>query len=379
MLGAFKVLVVRDRKAAGGGIYGYFEAIRPHFTCTYRFCGVGRTQGYYGGQWTSGWIVSGMRLAVDWLMLGWAILRFRPALVHLNAGLDKEERSLKREAVSLWIARMLGCRVLVTWHGWDHPAKGGDQFPGGHGGWLWCTYTKAAAHVVLATSFRDDLIRWGFDAPIHIVTTAVSSEFLKHGTRPTTGCGKNLIFLSRVERAKGLWELLDAYALLKRQDAQYQLVIAGDGPALISLKQRVADLALPDVNFAGYVEGDARLRILREASVFCFPSYSEGMPLAVLEAMAMGLPVVASDVGGLKDILTDGEHAILLTLRSPDDQGLRFDPAEIAKAIQRLTQDPQYSQIMGNRNMIYARTRFAPERVAQDLERIYDAVRANPF
>jgi glycosyltransferase involved in cell wall biosynthesis len=376
MTDGLKVLIVRDRISAGGGIHGYFEAIAPHLSCSYLFCDVGRPQGFYGGRAANGWLISGIRLVGDWFRLGWAILRFRPGLVHVNAGLDQEERSLRREALSLRIARMLGCPVLVFWHGWDHPAKGGEQFPGGRGGWLWSTYTKAAAHVVLATSFRDDLKRWGFGAPVHLATTVISPEFLADGAGQAPACGKNLLFLSRVERAKGLWELLDAYALLKTRDSGYRLVIAGDGPDLAALKQRVAELGLADVTFAGFVAGDERLQILREASIFCFPSYSEGMPLAVLEAMAMGLPVVSSDVGGLEDILNDGEHAILLTLLPSDQQGRRFDPAEIASAIKRLTEDPQLSQTIGQRNMTYARTQFAPERVARDLEQIYHSAAA---
>lgn len=368
---ALKVLIVRDRRSAGGGIHGYFEAIAPHLSCTYRFCDVGRPQGFYGGREAKGWLVSRFRLIGDWFRLGWIILRFRPGLVHVNAGLDREERSLRREAVSVRIASLLGCRVLVFWHGWDHPAKGGEQFPGGRGGWLWNSYALATAHVVLATRFQDDLKRWGFEAPVHLATTVVSPELLEPDAGQAPACGKSLLFLSRVERAKGLWELLDAYTLLKARDPEYRLVIAGDGPDLAGLKQRVAELGVEDVIFPGFVAGDQKLTILREASIFCFPSYSEGMPLAVLEALAMGLPVVSSDVGGLKDILSDGEHGTLLTLVPADPQDRRFDPSEVANAIECLCNDPESSRMIGQRNATYARERFSPEKVAHHLETIY--------
>jgi glycosyltransferase involved in cell wall biosynthesis len=368
---SIKVLIVRDRKSAGGGIHGYFQAIQPHLNVAFRYCDVGRPHGYYGGREANCWFGSGSRIIGDWFRLGWGILRFRPQLVHLNAGLDREERSLKREAVSLRIASLLGCRVLVFWHGWDHPAKGGDEFPSGRGGWLWRSYSRAATHVVLAMRFKDDLERWGIRVPIHLATSVVSPELLERNVCLSKASGKNLLFLSRVERAKGLWELLEAYSLLKTLDPEYRLVIAGDGPDLAALKRRAGELGLGDVLFPGFLSGGEKIKCYQDASVFCFPSYSEGMPLAVLEALAMGLPVVSSDVGGLKDILIHGENGVLLTLLPEDPQRLRFDPLEIANGIRRICENPHLSRTIGEHNAQYARSRFAPERVARNLERIY--------
>lgn len=374
MVNSLKVLIVRDRKCAGGGIHGYFEAIRPYLKCTCRLCDAGRPHEYFGGRAAHGWLASGVRVVCDWLRLGWHVLRFHPGLVHLNTGLDREERSLKRDAVSIWIARLLGCPVLVFWHGWDHPAKGGVDFPGGKGGWLWNSYAQAAAHVVLSAGFRDDLKRWGFVVPVHLATTVISTELMERAAGQAAACGKNLLFLSRVERAKGVWELLEAYALLKARDPDYRLVIAGDGPDLSALKQRAVELALADVSFLGFVAGEEKLNCLREASIFCFPSYSEGMPLAVLEALAMGLPVVSSDVGGLRDILGNGEHGARLTLLPEGPQGLRFDPLEIVSAITSLSENTQLCRALGQRNAIYARDRFSPEIVSKNLETIYHGV-----
>jgi glycosyltransferase involved in cell wall biosynthesis len=123
------------------------------------------------------------------------------------------------------------------------------------------------------------------------------------------------------------------------------------------------------------VEGKEKLGCLREASVFCFLSHSEGMPLAVLEALAMGLPLVSSDAGGLKDILSDGEHGVLLTPSPSDPQGRRFDPAAVACAIARLADDPETSRAIGLHNASYARDRFSPRKVARNLDTIYRSVR----
>lgn len=367
-----KVLIVRDRKCAGGGIHGYFDAIQAHLSCAYRFCDVGRPQGYYGAQAANGWLVSRMRTLCDWFHLGWEILRFRPGLVHLNAGLDREERSLNREAVSVRIAQLLGCPVLVSWHGWDHPAQGTANFPGGNQGWLCLSYRKAVGHIVLASRFREDLLRWGFQGPIHVETTVVSEEILKFPALERKPAETPiLLFLSRIEQAKGLWELLDAYAILKQRVGSCRLVIAGNGPDLERLKSRVVELGLSDVSFPGFLGGEARLKCFREAAVFCLLSYTEGMPLAVLEAMAMGLPVVTSFAGGLGDILHDGENGFLIRMCENGPLGHRFDPLEVANRVERLVKSPEMSERIGDSNARYARVRFSPLAVSNRLDRIY--------
>ncbi len=369
-----RVLILRDRKAAGGGIHAYFEAVIPHLGSSIRIRETGRPRGYDGGAMVPGRWSAAWRLVYDWLLLGLEIVRFRPDLVHLNPGLDREARSLKREAVSLCLARCLGCQVLIFWHGWDHPAKGGPTPPGGENGWLWRCYRMAAAHVVLASRFREDLLCWGVVSPIHLATTVVAESLLTESIIPQSKEGRHLLFLSRVERAKGLWELLDAYKILKSTDSAYRLVIAGDGPDLDELKARVELLGLEDVDLVGYVTGDQKLEILRAASIFCFPSYSEGMPLAVLEAMAVGLPLVSSDVGGLRDILRDGENGWLLELRMAAPDGQRFDVSEMVNRISRLANDDVSRTRMGNRNAEMARAQFSPTAVAKKLDAIYQSV-----
>ena len=141
-----KVLISRDRLGCGGGIHAYFEAVVLHLAARTHICGVGRSHAFYGGRSSGGRLSTGLRVIVDWLNLAIRIVVYRSDIVHLNVGIDKEERSLMRDAVSLWITRILGRSVLVFWHGWDHPAQGTADFPGGNQGWLCRSYRKAVSH-----------------------------------------------------------------------------------------------------------------------------------------------------------------------------------------------------------------------------------------
>jgi len=368
---SLKVVIVRDRPSSGGGIYNYYTSIAGHLQARAVFSDVGKPYSFYGShrspfsqliQFTP------LRLLVDWLSLVWKIICHWPEVVLVNACLDPFTfRSLRRDAVNVLIAGLFRRKVVVFWRGWENEFCG---TPKGNAGWLCRCYKLAAAQVVLAGRFKEDLIRWGFKDPIYVETAVVGEEFISAPASRENGAlpQKNLLFLSRVEVAKGIFELIEAYQLLKESDSDYTLTIAGDGPALQALRDRVTELGLADVNFTGFVTREAKLKCYRDASIFCFLSYSEGMPNAVLEAMAMGLPLISSDAGGLRDILTDGENGFIVRQLKDALVGNKFNPLEVAEAIRRLSNDAKIRNRTSRRNARYARKRFAAANVAQRLE-----------
>jgi len=371
------ILIVRDRASAGGGIYNYYQAVRRHLGVSHRFIDVGRPHSYYGTE-KGGWLArmpAPVRLVFDWLNLVLMMTRWR-GLVLLNACLDPVElRSLRRDAVNLCLAKLFRRPVIVFWRGWDNGACGTAEFPSGNCGWMSRVYRLADAHIVLAGNFRDDLLRWGFQSPVYLETTVVADSILDGGVVSNavvhTGMFR-LLFLSRIEVAKGVLELLDAFALLNEcQPGHYHLTIAGDGPDLGLMKLRASELELSNIDFTGYVEGKDRTSCYAAADAFCFLSYNEGMPNAVLEAMAMGLALVSSDAGGLKDILEDGLNGFIVTQDRSRKVGQRFAPADVADRIKRLDASGELCRRIGRYNRQFARERFAAPKVASRLEAIY--------
>lgn len=378
-----KVVIVRDRAAAGGGIHHYYQAVQKHFTVRHEFVDVGRPHGFYLNKKEGVRCVSTpLRLILDLAALLVKLLRF-PDLVHLNPGLDITTlKSLRRDALNICLAKLFLRTVIVFWRGWDNDACGTPEFPCGNRGWLSRVYRMADAHIVLAGDFRDDLRRWGFMAPIHVETTVVAdSELGLRGDaiKPEEGRRFRVLFLSRVEVAKGVFEMLDAFALLEaREPGGYQFMIAGDGPGLEQLKERAREVGLKGIEFKGYVEGKVKWACFAEADAFCFLSYTEGMPNAVLEAMAMGLPLVSSAAGGLKDILEDGVSAYLIPYDRSAELGRRFSAEEVACRIERLASEPETRHRMAEHNRRYAREAFGAARVAARLEAIYREVLGLP-
>lgn len=122
---------------------------------------------------------------------------------------------------------------------------------------------------------------------------------------------KNIIlFAGTLMQLKGYEDLLKAFASLSEYK-DWILVFAGNGEIekaeILSRKLGIEN----QVKFLGWVSGDAKDKIFREASVFCLPSYAEGFPMAVLDAWAYGIPVVTTPVGGIPDIVQDGINGLL--------------------------------------------------------------------
>lgn len=374
-----KVVIVRDRLSAGGGIHNYYHSIKEHLAANVRWVDVGKPQGFYGDLQGIEKLLARstlIRLIVEWASLVWAILIHRPALVHINPGLDAlKQRALKRDAINLLIARCFFRKTLVFWRGWEAKWIGKPEFPGGNEGKLARIYRSADAHIVLSSEFRRDLRAWGFNSPIHLETTVGSNTPIgdEAPSQSEKTISKNILFLSRIERMKGVFELYEAFLILKRTDPTYSLTFAGDGPDLEALREQCN--GEPNVHFAGYVSGEAKTKCYRDAGVFCFLSaYGEGMPNAVLEALGMGLPVVSSTAGGLKDIISHGKEGFIVPREPNRPDNLLFCPETTAQHIRTLTESPELYQKMVEHNLSYAKAKFTPTVCASRLLRIYRAI-----
>lgn len=159
---------------------------------------------------------------------------------------------------------------------------------------------------------------------------------------------------------KGHRYLLDALAAMSRKDVQ--LAIVGDGPQREALDARAKELGIAArVTFAGNREDVAPW--LRAFDVFCLPSYAnEGVPQALMQAMACGLPVVTTPVGSIGEIVTDGETGVLV--RPEDAQSLRA-------AIERLLGDPAARRSLGGRAADLARERFGEALMVERMVAVF--------
>ena len=255
---------------------------------------------------------------------------------------------------------------------------------GRHRGWLpddtsraihsvewWLTYE---ARRVLTCS---DHMRWEvnqlFDLPDNktvVIPNGVDVEAFAVGAADGAAArsahapgGPLVVSAGRLVHEKGVQDLLDAAAILKRRHAGLRVVVAGEGPHDGELRRQAERLGLGDtVDFVGFVAGEALPRLLAAADCFAIPSRYEPFGMVALEAMAAGTPVVAGRSGGLAEFIRHG------------DTGLTHTPAdatELADAISRVLDDADLAARLRSAGDEMVRRRFAWQPIAASTVAAY--------
>ena len=167
--------------------------------------------------------------------------------------------------------------------------------------------------------------------------------------------------MARLSPEKDVANLIRAAAIVRRSDPDLRIEVAGDGQCLPELRRLVAELGLEgQVLLLGEVGDVAGL--LARGRLFVLPSRSEGISLTLLEAMARGLPVVATRVGGTPEVVVDGETGLLVP---------PGDPAALADAILRLQRDPEAGRRMGEAGRPRVERIFDVRRMVAEYEALY--------
>lgn len=185
--------------------------------------------------------------------------------------------------------------------------------------------------------------------------SAVNTMYIKKNNYSTIG------FVGRLSEEKGISSLIHSMGIIRRKIPSARLVIVGTGPIEDDLKELTNRLELNShVDFVGYK--DNVFEILKQLDVFVLPSRTEGCPIVILEAMAMGLPVVATRVGGNPELVRDGETGYLVPFN---------DENALARAVLALLADRERAQFMGEKGKAAAFTEFHPSQFVRLHEELY--------
>lgn len=281
------------------------------------------------------------------------LIRIRPDVVHLHASADA---SFLRKGILFWIARLAGIPVVIHMHG-SNFVDYHDGSPRIAQSMIRATLERASAVVALGDSWANRLRTIAPSARITVIPNAIAPA------QPTSQPGPDepvhVTFLGRIGDRKGTFRLLDAWAQLDGRDAT--LTIAGDGE-VERARRRIQELHLEDsVDLHGWLSQQDAGELLDRAHVLVLPSRNEGQPMAVLEAMARGLCVVASDVGGLGEMIGGGCGAIV----PPDD----ID--SIAATLRLVIDDPELRSRYAADAYERVQERYDVRAVSRQLDSLY--------
>jgi phosphatidylinositol alpha-mannosyltransferase len=233
-------------------------------------------------------------------------------------------------------------------------------------------YHRKLHGLVAVSKPASDFVSQYFRGPYSVVPNGVDLDRFGGHVKPLPELrdGKvNILFLGRLEQRKGLGVLLRAYAQVKERMPELRLVIVG--PSQERARRRYEEFVqaqdIRDVVFAGFVSDEDKPRYFASADIYCAPNTGkESFGIVLLEAMATGLPVVASDIPGFAQVISSGREGILVR---------RDDPLSLASALTLLAGDADLRARLGSAGLRRAQA-FSWERVVDQLVVAYeDAVR----
>jgi len=354
-----KVLILHPDFGDPGGPAAYYTKLKNRFSLNVDHYLVGRRP-------EENSLVSKIhRVISDYIRFVLIIRNGRYDLIHVNPSLDS--KSFLRDGIFLLLARMQTKRTIVFFRGWQKPFESKLQRRG-----LWLfrfLYGKVNAFIVLSEAFKKTLRSWGCSQPIYREVTIVEDNDVKgfhiHNVLAERQKSETprVLFLSRILRDKGVYEVIDAVSILQAKYHKIELVIAGDGDELETVKTYIRSHSMENVTFAGYVRGKEKSLLFRRAHILCFPTHhGEGLPNTIIEAMAFGLPVITRPVGGIVDFFKNEEHGFLTTSKKPE---------VYADLIERLLLDHELYRKISLYNYNYAQSNFLASHAARRLEKIY--------
>jgi colanic acid/amylovoran biosynthesis glycosyltransferase len=288
----------------------------------------------------------------------------KPALVHAHFAPDAVH--------AIPLAAELDLPLLVTLHGYDVTARDNSRNPlhqllRRRG--LKQLHQRATLFLCVSEFIRDKAIAAGFPADkllVHRIGVDVSTFQPFH----KAGSGNNVLFVGRLVEKKGCEYLIQAMLQVKKQVPSAQLIVVGDGPLRFSLEQFARKIGVA-VNFTGRRGHDAVRKYMESARVFAVPSVtapdgdSEGLPMVLLEAQAMGIPVVATRHAGIPEGILDGKRGLLCD---------EFDVAGLAHHIAHLLTNQQVWNDHHQRGPAFVCKHFNLLHQTALLEDIYDSV-----
>lgn len=274
-------------------------------------------------------------------------------IVHINMASDS---SLYRKLPFIHLAKIFKKKLVIHQHGGNfkhfYEAECGDR----RRKFIKYTLNKADVFVVVAAYLEDIFKAIVSENKITVLPNAI--EIPKEAVEKKSG--QKLLFLGRLCKEKGIRELIEAVSELKEEYQALELYLGGVWEEQ-DLK-KLADQYSGFINQLGWISGKEKERYLKECNVFVLPTYFEGLPMSLLEAMAYKCTCIASEVGGIPQVIEDGVDGILI---SPKDK------ESLKHAIRKVVLDQEMQDRLGKAGRIKVEQEFELKKCMDKLVKIY--------
>jgi len=223
-------------------------------------------------------------------------------------------------------------------------------------------WKKSAAVVSNSQGLKELAMKTNSKQEIGVIYNGIDTEEFKPESMQKTGERFNIICTSRLTQRKGINYLAEAAKNIIDHHTFAKLILVGDGDAKVELEKQVEAFGIKEkVEFRGRIAHERMAELYNEADVFVLPSLNEGMSNTMLEALASGLPLIATDTGGSKELIHNGRNGFIIKMK---------DPADIAEKLEKLINNPVLMKSMGEESRKIAET-MSWKKVAEEYFNLY--------
>jgi glycosyltransferase involved in cell wall biosynthesis len=300
-----------------------------------------------------------------WLKLYQIIKRERPSIIHSHG--------TKENIISKLLGPLLGIPVIPIYH-CSYKRLEPNGSPAGLKRKIYQTIyldilERSTAHlsaknVAVSHSVKDNIRLFGIpEAKIRVIHSGIDmTDFeAREATSTRPNHKTKIVSIGRIDENKGVLDILQAAKILKVRNWNFEMYLVGNGPFLEVCKRLVGEYGLDnEIRFTGYLKNIRE--VLLSSDIFLSASYSEGFPLNVLEAMASGLPIVATNVGGVKELVHHKQDGLLVARGSYD---------QLAEALISLIKNDTLIGEYGRRGREKIRQKFEIKKMVSDFLILY--------
>jgi len=279
-------------------------------------------------------------------------------IVHIHSG---NIISFKRKFYYIKLVSYFNCKTIFHHHGGSLI----EQYEMTSKRWQYLishTLNNVDAVICLSENWKKSILKIAFAANVQVIPNCVN---LPEPFEKDASIVAKLTFLGHIKEKKGIFDLLRIIKRLINKGFNVKLTIGGIGD-IKRLNAELNRLSIPDnIEFLGWLSEEDRDSLLRKTGIFVLPSYAEAMPMSILEAMSYSIPVVSTFVGGIPELVSDGESGFLIM---PGDLDALY------RSLASLIQNKELREEFGHKGRLIIKTNHNIDLVSQKIDSIYNSL-----
>jgi glycosyltransferase involved in cell wall biosynthesis len=299
-----------------------------------------------------------LQLSYQLLVFPFDLKRKKIDLVHQNLPLDP--KGISREyIINVW-CRLFRIPVILHVHGGKFITKGTKNL----------LFRKLAQslfvnskHVIVLSQSEQDVLKEKFKfSNSRVLSNSIDTSTFNSKKKKTIGDPPNLLYLGRIEKNKGIVELVEALKLLK-SDFNFRFVLCGTGPLVeYCIKECNENLGI-NFEYKGVVFGDNKINTIKHSDLFILPSYFEGLPISLLETMAAGVIPIVTEVGSMRQIIKNGYNGLFVRSK---------DPLDLYEILKYILSNKELQQRLSENAIKTITNQFDINKYIEQLNKIYE-------